>query len=401
MDSWVNIYVTSVYKKREGTQNMDNTVKKPLLQRLRPNFIWITFVVIAWYVFIAGLSRVGWMIMENFIADSVSPAMMFTLENYASTILDIITLWLLTYIFTQNRYIWKSFLLPRRGDDDEPELLADDDIRADFYGRSRNSWGMLGKGIAIGFIMNFACIVMALFHGDIKLYYDFAVSGIPMMIFALVCVTIQSSAEELWCRGFMYERLHERYPLWFVILLNGSFFGILHIANPGASVFAIVDIIICGVAFSLIRWYSGSIWIAMGVHAGWNFTQNYLFGLPNSGLISEVSLFHLDASVAKSSLVYDVAFGVEGALPAVAADALLGIICLILAKRAGRLWELGKNYSQTQEILGLSAAAETPADSAPQGDLNTEDASVPQEDLDTEDASVLQEGIEVVSDSAE
>ena len=163
---------------------MDNTVKKPLLQRLRPNFIWITFVVIAWYVFIAGLSRAGWMIMENFIADSVSPAMMFTLENYASTILDIITLWLLTYIFTQNRYIWKSFLLPRRGDDDEPELLADDDIRADFYGRSRNSWGMLGKGLAIGFIMNFACIVMALFHGDIKLYYDFAVSGIPMMIFS-------------------------------------------------------------------------------------------------------------------------------------------------------------------------------------------------------------------------
>ena len=29
------------------------------------------------------------------------------------------------------------------------------------------------------------------------------------------------------------------------------------------------------------------------------------------------------------------------------------------------------------------------------------DASAPQEDLDTEDASVLQEGIEVVSDSAE
>lgn len=342
---------------------MDNQAKKPLLQRLRPNFIWITFVVIAWYVFIAGFARLGWLILKYFIMDYVSPAMIFTLENYATTILDIITLWVLTLIFTQNRYIWKSFLLPRRDDEDEPELLTDDDIRADFYGRSRNSWGMLGKGLAIGFIMNFACIVMALFHGDIKLYFDFTASSIPLMVFALICVTVQSSAEELWCRGFMYERLHERYPLWFVILLNGSFFGLLHIANPGVSVLSIVDIIICGIAFSLLRWYSGSIWIAMGVHAGWNYTQNYLFGLPNSGLVSEVSLFHLDASVARSSLVYDFAFGVEGALPAVAADALLGIICLILARKAGRLWELGKNYSQTQEMLGVNPGAVEDAES--------------------------------------
>ena len=78
----------------------------------------------------------------------------------------------------------------------------------------------------------------------------------------------------------------------------------------------------------------------MGVHTAWNFTQNFLFGLPNSGLVSEASIWGLDAASARDSLVYNVAFGVEGAVPAVIADALLGIICLVLAARAGRLGEL-------------------------------------------------------------
>ena len=71
-----------------------------------------------------------------------------------------------------------------------------------------------------------------------------------------------------------------------------------------------------------------------------NFTQNFLFGLPNSGLISEASVFSLDAANAQDSMFYNVAFGVEGAIPAVLADAALGAVCLILAAKQGRLGEL-------------------------------------------------------------
>ena len=88
----------------------------------------------------------------------------------------------------------------------------------------------------------------------------------------------------------------------------------------------------------------------MGIHTGWNFTQNLLFGLPNSGLVSEASVFGLDAASARNSFVYNVDFGVEGAMPAVLADILLGVICLILAAKQGRLKELtqikGKVYEQ-------------------------------------------------------
>lgn len=147
----------------------------------------------------------------------------------------------------------------------------------------------------------------------------------------------------------MYERIRVHYPLWVAIAVNGLFFAALHMANPGASALPIIDIAVCGLSFSIAKWYTGSIWFPMGIHTTWNFTQNLLFGLPNSGLVSEASVFSLDAASAQDSLVYNIAFGVEGAIPAVLADAILGIVCIVLAAKKGRLGEL------TQSIESINA----------------------------------------------
>lgn len=286
--------------------------------------IWILGVTIVWYLFIFEIPAL-------FMDDSFLPmhglydhihympdATKFTVSLYLSTIFGFIGAFLYTGIPRRNRFIFRTFL---------PSFKS-------------NKISVLGAGLAVGFLMNFGCIVCALVNGDIKLFLNFTISQLPFYLFALVCVFIQSSSEELWCRGFVYERINVRYPLWVAILVNGVFFGLLHVFNPGATFLPIFDIVICGISFSIAKWYTGSIWFVMGVHTAWNFTQNFLFGLPNSGLVSEASIWGLDAASARDSLVYNVAFGVEGAVPAVIADALLGIICLVLAARAGRLSEL-------------------------------------------------------------
>jgi hypothetical protein len=109
------------------------------------------------------------------------------------------------------------------------------------------------------------------------------------------------------------------------------------------------DLIICGLAYSLLCWYSGSIWTCFGIHTMWNFTQNFIFGLPNSGLVSECSIFHLDAANGISNWIYSYEFGVEGAVPAVFIDLLLAASILYLAKKNGRLEEL----KMSRESLGL------------------------------------------------
>lgn len=198
-----------------------------------------------------------------------------------------------------------------------------------------NSWKSLLAGIGIGFGLNGVCILAAWLHKDISLYYD---SFQPIyFIILFLAVFVQSSAEELLCRGFLYQRLLRSYRSPAVAIIgNALLFAILHLLNDGITVLSVLNIFIVGILFSLIVYYMDSIWCAMAVHAAWNFTQNILFGLPNSGMTVPYSVFRLDASVARNSFAYNVGFGIEGTL--------LADMVLILACVAIYLW--GRKYGK-------------------------------------------------------
>ncbi len=321
---------------------------KDILMRLRGNLIWILIVFTAVYYVGAGFALFPWALMMTAVQDRMSDGFFYIMVYYTGTVIAVLVLFLLCWLIRPNRYIWKSFLLKKKG---AAAATEENDILAEFYGRSRNGFRMLAWGLLIGSLTNGLAIICALLHGDIKLYFESSVGQIPLLLFALFSVFIQSTSEELWCRGFLYERLHERYPLWVAVLANGVLFAALHVFNDGVTVLSIICIAVCGVSYSLLRWYSGSVWIVMGVHTAWNFVQAFLFGLPNSGLVSEVSLFHLDASTGNSNLIYDYAFGVEGGLPALLFELIPGVIVVFLAVRSGRLKELKMKRASTMQAL--------------------------------------------------
>ena len=181
-------------------------------------------------------------------------------------------------------------------------------------------------GFLVGFVTNGFCILMASLHKDI-----FLVKGnaeVSQLLLLFIAVFIQSSAEELICRGFIFQRALKMYNSpWFAIIGNALLFSLLHILNPGVSVLCILNIFLVGVVFSLIVYYFDSIWLAMSFHAAWNFTQNIIFGLPNSGIVSPVSIFKLDASTARNSFAYNVGFGVEGTI---VANVMLFALCIAI-----------------------------------------------------------------------
>ena len=317
------------------------------------NIIWIIFLVLLLYILLGSLVGELFYLLLYRLREW-SPAVDFINFYYTYTIGAVLTLVLYCLIFKKNRFILRSFLPAGRGRDHKIRVVEDT-----YEPTQNNTPKMLLLGLLIGFVTNFTVIACALIHGDINLYFDFSIAQLPVLVYGLLMVFIQSSSEELWTRGFMYERLSIHYPLWAAAAVNGALFGLLHCLNEGASVLGILDIIACGISFSLLRWYSGSIWMVMGVHTMWNFTQNFLFGLPNSGLVSELSVLHLDASNGVSNLIYDYAFGVEGALPALIIDAGIGIVVLLLAKRSGRLGELRMSY---EKKAALSAGPDESSD---------------------------------------
>lgn len=212
--------------------------------------------------------------------------------------------------------------------------LADKGLRPIFRSARRggirgNTLRNFGLGVLIGFLMNGACILVAWLHGDLH----FSVGGFyPVyLIVTFLCVTIQSGAEEMITRGYIYGALRERYPVWVAVAANALLFGVLHLANPGVTVISILSIVLIGIGLSLVMLWRESLWMAIAIHTMWNFTQSILFGLPNSGIVSEGSFLHLEA--ARGSLLYDAAFGVEGALPAIIVELALCLGLWIYAKK--------------------------------------------------------------------
>ena len=122
-------------------------------------------------------------------------------------------------------------------------------------------------GLLIGIGMNGALILMAWMHGDIRMYFD-KFELIPFIIL-FIAVFVQSAAEEMICRGFIYQRVLRTYKgkFWLAVLVNSVFFGMIHLGNNGISVMAIVDLVVTGLLFSAMVYYFDSLWMAMAAQS--------------------------------------------------------------------------------------------------------------------------------------
>ena len=196
-------------------------------------------------------------------------------------------------------------------------------------------------GLLLGFGTNGFCILMSVLLGDIHItFHEFN----PVLFFAfLFVVMIQSGAEEIECRAYLYQKLRRRYRHPAVAIVgNAVLFSALHLLNPGVSIMPVIEIVVIGVVFSLLVYYYDSLWSAIVFHTAWNFTQNIVFGLPNSGIVSEYSLFKLEAASARDGLFYTVNFGVEGSIGSTVILVLLMVVLIVINRgkpEKNDIWE--------------------------------------------------------------
>lgn len=178
-----------------------------------------------------------------------------------------------------------------------------------------NTLKMFVVGLVIGLGMNLLCAMVAVVNGNIALSFHAFRPVSLLLIF--IAVLMQSAAEELVCRIYMYQRLRRFNckPI-LAAVINSSFFALIHLANPGVTPISVLTVFLFGLLFSAMVIYMDSPWAAMGAHATWNFCQNILLGLPNSGHVVPYSVFKLDAAAATDSFAYSTSFGLEGSITA-------------------------------------------------------------------------------------
>lgn len=97
--------------------------------------------------------------------------------------------------------------------------------------------------------------------------------------------TLRSAVvEEILLRLIVFRLLWRAFGIWPGLLLSAAAFGALHLGNPDVTPFAAISLFAGeGVAVGTYL-LTGRIWVPIGFHAGWNFTQGWLFGALVSGV---------------------------------------------------------------------------------------------------------------------
>lgn len=268
----------------------------------------------------AGLDRLIEMICED---ESLAEFM----GSYAGFLGIWLAVLLVVVIFRANRPMLKSFGHNRKGNTLKGYLI----------------------GLLLGFGTNSFCVLMSLLMNDIKLsFFGFD----PLILIAfLIAITIQSGAEELVDRFYLYQKLRRRYiSPWVAILGNSLVFAAKHILNPGFTLISGMQIFMVGLIFSLLVYYYDGLWIAIAFHTAWNFTQNIIYGLPNSGIVSVYSIFNLEAASARNGFFYNVNFGVEGSIGAVLVLALTGLVIRYINRDKPELNDNWANYEEIRPV---------------------------------------------------
>lgn len=76
--------------------------------------------------------------------------------------------------------------------------------------------------------------------------------------------------------------LRGRAPL--AIGISAVAFGLIHLSNPGASALSVIGNTLGGAIYGMAFIVARSLWLPIGLHFAWNFTQGPLLGFPVSGI---------------------------------------------------------------------------------------------------------------------
>jgi membrane protease YdiL (CAAX protease family) len=139
--------------------------------------------------------------------------------------------------------------------------------------------------------------------------------------------------EELIFRGAVYRLFEEGFGSFFALLLSGGLFGLLHAANPGATVASTLAIALeAGILLAAAYMLTRSLWLPIGLHFGWNFAEGGIFGAAVSGHAAKGLI---NAPLSGPDFLTGGKFGPEASLPAVGVCVTVALVMLVLAAQRG------------------------------------------------------------------
>lgn len=198
--------------------------------------------------------------------------------------------------------------------------------------RPARALGELAVGILAG------TVLFSLVTGIVALLGGFTIVGVrgQGQLWMWLGIALSSGMmEEALFRGVLQRQLEAMFGTWAALAATSAFFGIAHLMNPGATPFAAFAIaceagILLGAAYLVTR----RLWVPIGLHMGWNFTQGWIWSIPVSGSKPPLGLF--ETRLTGPEWLTGGAFGLEASVIALVVASTVGIALLAYVHRKGQ-----------------------------------------------------------------
>ena len=107
-----------------------------------------------------------------------------------------------------------------------------------------------------------------------------------------VAFSLAGIYEEFLFRGYALFTLTDGIGFWPAAALLSALFGALHLTNAGEGLLGALNVFLYALfaCFTLQR--TGNLWFAIGAHAAWDYSQTFIYSVPDSGMRASGQLLH-------------------------------------------------------------------------------------------------------------
>jgi membrane protease YdiL (CAAX protease family) len=194
-------------------------------------------------------------------------------------------------------------------------------------------WRQFGMGVLIGAGLYTACELVLMALG---IYRITGLNPWTYLVPAIAMAISSSVFEELLFRGLLFRAVETWLGSWAALVVSSLVFGLTHLINPqatleGALFIAVEAGLLLAAAYMLTR----RLWLSIGFHMAWNYTQSAIF----SGIVSgnDAAPGLIRSTIKGPDLLTGGQFGVESSVLALVLCTATGLVMLVMAARRGRI----------------------------------------------------------------
>ena len=202
-------------------------------------------------------------------------------------------------------------------------------------------FGSYAVGIVTGALLVVISVLLVVCSGAISYYGFFSKTDSGYILLMLVAFICQGAMEEVLCRGIAMGLLLKRTSAPIAIGVSSALFTIPHLFNMTGSggviiFFAVVNLFLVSIVFSLLTLYFKSIWAACGFHSIWNFILYNIFGMNLSGN-DEIKAAIFDMRSVGNNILNGGIYGIEASIVTSIVLTVTIVIMIVTGYRKGRM----------------------------------------------------------------